>query len=469
MFLKVGGNSLARYNPLVVSMAFGINLSKNDWLKLVAIVVVLAFVFEGFAINSQNSAANGAGGTGSSDLDNFVGDASGNATILSWDPGLVVSGGEGTADEIALMKKEGLVAYATESADGTVLSLSGKSAFADTARRLLSANATVFGYASVSLDNVRVIGNGIARNVSSETFRFRLSPVFDAGDSFPVKFQAQVTNGRMVAVGSLQLSAPEPEATVVEPVSLSIKGETFVAAVPWERRNEFSASTFNAALGAGYNATYKKRSAVLFDPALTAEGSGRLAGALPTYAISLQGGSMAVVSSFTDREKIIQDMGKLGLSPLFQDSAVEISVFNASNRTLGDVSEKLSLILGENFSMAKTYQIEAVLPNIVMAESGNYSLSSTKLTLTSNSAPTNGSLVAIRFTRLGRSIIGIERAQLVSLADMIVPEINDTAADMVVPVENGTASNGSRAGMVVPVENANGSIPFESASNAIGG
>lgn len=456
----------------VVPMVFGINLSKNDKLKLFALAVALFFIFEIYSINSQYRAGTTGADGSAIDIDNFDGLGSANATILSWDPGLLVSGEDSAKLEIEALKKDGLISYSSEGSEGTIVTLSGRTAFPEVVRRLLGANATLTGYASVSLSNIRVQGNDVGRNVSSETFRFRLPPVFEPGDTVGATFQARVENGKLVAVGDLQFAPQQPLTAIVAPVSLRVKDEFYQAQVQWNERNAYSQGTISDLIGTGYNATYRKRAAITFDPALTQAQVATLAGSLPQYAISLQAGALVVASGFNDTQRASEDLGTLGLNPVFLPSIIEIVPNAPGNESYAYVLEKLAGVLGNDTKLQRAYTIEATLPGTIEAEGRNYTMPQATLDIGSASLPTDGSMVALLFTPMGRMVVGIDRAQIVSLQALMDeqnPEsiaLPDANASTIEEMNASAIAEGNASAIEAAsgAENGNSTLPFSSAS-----
>jgi hypothetical protein len=410
----------------------GKEIARNELLKWFAIAIVAFFILETFAIYSQYSSSGGTGSAGATSLDNFVGTATGNATVISYDPGIIVSGGASADAAIEALKNDGMVAFSSKGPDGTVVSLSSRSYMQQAVSRLLAANATVSGYASVAVNNIRVEGTGISRNVSSKTMRIALQPVYDPGDVLQVSFPAQVENGEMTGWGQVQVAPQQPVSVVVSLENVTVKGEYYQGTVPWEQRTVINASDLGAKLGSGYNVSFRRINTIGFDPLPNSTQSSNLSSNLPAYVTGYQAGRISVAAQFNDSAKIKSDMAAFGLNPAFSPSVLEIR--QTGSGSVEGVQADVFAAIGLNLTFSKTFEIGAILPATVIGNGENYTLTQRNLTLASPVEPTGSEMAVIQFTPIGRLAGAIERAQL--LPSVALPQgntdesfigINDTA------------------------------------------
>lgn len=426
----------------------GFEVSRDDMMKAFAAIIVIAFVLEGIAINQQNATTSGTKTTTASSLETFVGTGTGNATIVSYDPGLIVTGDNYTDAEIASLEKEGIVSYSSKSSDGTIVSLSSRTALPEVVSRLLAANATlIYDYASVTFSNVKVQGTGFTRNVSAQTLRVPLQPYYEIGDTLSATFQAQVQDGQLVYVPGLQL-APEAEGIAyVKPASLSITGEFLMGQVPWSMRNSINQSALTDAFK-GYNVTYKKRSYVYFETQPTSAQAQQLTTSLPTYALAYQSGIMSIAGQFNDTGKITSDMAAYGLVPVFSPSLIEIR----GGEGIGNATAKVLNISGIEGNFTNEYDISATLPSTIAANGKNYTLPQNIVSLQAEAPPRNTSLVEMLYMPQGRVITSVLSAQLVVPIPAVIP--NATAS---FPPANSTAVNSTIAANATNPAEANAS------------
>lgn len=453
-------------------MAFGINLSKEDIIRIFAVLVVVAFVFEIIAFNQpQNVNRGSASGTSTnatgSNLDNFQGNAVGNITVVSWDPALIVlNENEITLKEIEAMKAEGLVAYSSNTSQGLILTLAQKKAFAEVAARIYATNATALADTAGSVSGAKVQGDGFVRSAQGGTFTFRLPPLFEQGDVFEAVFPALVQNGKIVAVGNAEPTVQPSVSALFAPEKMNVSSRYYVLQVPWELRNSVNSTELSAALG-GANVSVKKRSMIQFDSSTSQEKIAALSSNLPSYALSFQQNSISVPGGFVDRQKAEDDLYSRGVKAVFPNSTVQISGVKGMEPNLTLIAQEAAKYGMGNATITPAYVIAVTLPKKIDVEGKNYTTVLRELEFPSQSEPIDGAMIGIVFTPYGRAIDTIEKIQLFNpqiynfnqTTDINGNETNVTAPEQ--PNVNATA-NASAA----VVANATGA-PSQSNATAI--
>lgn len=420
-------------------MALGIKLSKTDIAKIFAVGIVLVFVIQILVGYLPNAGRSGGDGSQSpTSYDTFDGTGTANGTVTSWDPVLIVIGDDARiAAEISKLKGEGLVTYSSAAQGATVVNLASAKDVSAVAIRLLSDNATVLGDASVSLSNIKVAGADFQRDVPPTTFRYRMPPMFEVGDTMALSFNAKVVNGQMYTVSNLALPTPEPLISIAHPDSVRVVGEFYRANVPWESRNALNQQMVAGTFGKYGNATYKVRSFIGVTPDFSSAQGQQLANALPNYALGAQQNIMPVVRGFNDSARAKADLAKYGMTGDFPPAVIEIRPKDGK-LDIGELNDVMNGTYGMNVTFGRQYDVEITIPAKVPYGGAEYTLLNNTMMATAARLPSSSALSAFRFTPYGRWGINLEAVSFLE-QDLFNGTNTDSTA---VPAYDATAATG---------------------------
>ncbi|MDE1798227.1 MAG: hypothetical protein KGH63_02375 [Candidatus Micrarchaeota archaeon] len=388
--------------------------------KIIALLVVLAvstvaLIYSGPGVSGGSSTT--PADTGANAIDTFNGTASTNATLLSWDPSLVVVGsGLGLDSLVTELKDAGVVTNDVSTPDGRILRLADSADVFNLTQQLTALNLSVYDEAVISVPDVNVVGPGIEKTVAGSTFRYTTVPIFDQGDVFPITFQAQVVNGQLYSLGSIRFDAGAPTQAEVLPLNAALNSTFWRVSVPWESRNA-NANQLQAYLPGGSFVAYKPRSYVTFSPPLSTDQLDLLSQHMPAYAVSLQPGLMGVNNNMTNRSLIIRDLAAVGLNATFPDSLMDVWAWRYPNETEAQWKSRSFGIFNQTFpglvadNVTTTYRLELTLPASI--SDGTYTYIVTNRTLDMNSLypPQDGYTVKLIFTPVGRRAVQFTQAE----------------------------------------------------------
>ncbi len=453
-------------------------IKKEDRARYGAIALILVFIFSTAAIY-MNSGFRLSGGAGVSSpgpnaptpsIDTFNGTASANATLVSWDPSLVVVGSSPDLDALVQsLKDQNIVTYDLETADGRILRLASGAYVFNLTQEVTALNLTAYADGVLSLPDVRVTGSGIEKTVPGSTFRYNTVPVFEQGDTFPVSFSANVVNGQLVSLGNLRIDAGAPVRLQIVPLNQTLNATFWRVNVPWESRG-VNYNQLQANLPGGSYVTYNLRSYVEF-------GSERCAGAgdarrciwnatpldpaylnalgarTPAYAVSLQPGLMGVNLNMTNRSQVAADLTAFGLKEYvhpnetdtwldiwalchsgenanqtghlfrFAESPMDIRGYRYPNETDEKWLSRTQGVFNQTFpglvlNFTTTYRLWLTLPPTVGMPGGPaYMVTNRTLALNSLYPPMENGTVQTVFTPVGRRVVQFDQAEYLPRID----------------------------------------------------
>lgn len=438
----------------------------EDRPKFATLVIAMIFVFSTIAIYTANRSGSSdvpAPKSGDGGLDTFNGTAIINATMTRWEPTLLVQGISPRLEaRVEQLKAEGTILYDTRTGDGWLLRLADSRQVYPVANELMDLGTSVTGFASISIPSVRLEGGSIAQTVSGGAFSgLRLEPVFAQGDLVPMQILAGASGGQLNTLINLAVLPGAPIEAEIEPRNATLNYTFWRTLVPWELRNINHAQLEANMLG-GSSVFYKPRSFVTFDPPLNSGQLTLLNSRLPTYATTLQPGLMGVERNMTDRRRVQQDLGAVGIQPNFTDSPMDIRPYR-ENKTDEQAEEYIktawnSTYEGLQANFTKTYRLLVDLPSTLNGSDGRtYWMANHTFFLNSRHPPMEGGTVKLTFTPMGRRVTVFEfaqyspRGQLTPLEELVanagVKDAseggNRTAASAGGPNANPNASSGA--------------------------
>jgi len=297
-------------------------MQKTDWYKIGAIVIVLAFAFEGISSGMLRQGGNKNGNRETPALD-LSGRALANVTLARYEPYVIVEGNESAIAEV----KEALLAsgnatYAIKSGESTIVSLKSGKSVQSAAALFEGAGAEVTASATVTLPaRIGIGGNGVTTTVpGGASFTMKIRPVYAEGEVVPASFDAIVKNGELVSVGNFQFVPLAISGARVNVILVGAPSYRRSIEVSWQDRAR------GKALAAESNASYKERSYVLVTSSAGADQISALL-AEANYVTSAQPGSgvVSVRNDFSDVEMANATLSRLGFEPVFPPSTASFA------------------------------------------------------------------------------------------------------------------------------------------------
>lgn len=337
-------------------------MKKSDWYKIGAIVIVVAFVVEAFALGMMNSNGNDSGSSGAAAATGLSGTASANVTVARYEPYLIVDGEKSAIDAVkSMLVEKGDATYAIASGESVIVSLKSSKSVPSAAAEFEKANATAYATAIISMpSSVRVQGDGVATTVDSgSSFTMRIRPVFEEGEIVPASFAANVQGGQIVSIGNFNFL---PNVVTGAFVNATLSGAPlpgYQVVVPWESRGAGKAAAL------AQNATYKERSFILIPQdtrdeilqGMLAQGTGFVTSAQPGTGI------VSVRNDFADISAANSTLSLLGIDAVFPPSVAAIT-----GGEDGNASEKANALLSAleeanvSASLVETNLLRVALP-----------------------------------------------------------------------------------------------------------
>ncbi|MCX8175349.1 MAG: hypothetical protein N3E51_04035 [Candidatus Micrarchaeota archaeon] len=283
-------------------------MEKKQLYIIGAVVLVLLFLIEPFAIglmsNSQKGAAQPAKQKGSLSL---TGTVFTNITIAKYQPYIIVKGrGEAVEKAKQRLLESGNATYAASSGDSLIISLRDSRLAPAAAAEFEGANATVLATALIiTPPTIRVEGRGISTEAEGTSFNLQINPIFEEGSRVGATFTAAVEGGEVVGIGNFY---PLPEllrGIEVEAELLPSQPESYEIEVRWEDRAK--ARELASSLGA----SYREKSYILTSP--NASQQQLEAMKAKEYVTGVRPGLISVRNNFTNSTKAGQDLSSAGL------------------------------------------------------------------------------------------------------------------------------------------------------------
>ncbi len=180
--------------------------TKSNGIKLFAVLLVLAFLFETFAITqgSANILAEENGNEETQTPNLYFGVALTNATISSYGDVLGYSiSAEGNPEKLEAealrLKAEGLVSYTSKTQKGLVFNIPKGANLSGVVGRLAALNATLSARAEASLkDPLTFYTDNGTKSISVKSLRIEVDPTIPVGYQVGLRIKATITDERIL-------------------------------------------------------------------------------------------------------------------------------------------------------------------------------------------------------------------------------------------------------------------------------
>lgn len=359
-------------------------MKKTDIYKIIAIVVVVAFVVEAIAMGvmGNNSNANGNKATPKIDIE---GTTVANVTIVRYEPYLTVSGNRSGMDvaKQALIDR-GDATYAILSGENMIVNLKNSKVVPSAAAEFEKLNATPYATAIIALpSNIRLQSEGIVTTVPADfSFNMRIRPVYDEGETVAASFSASIQKGQIISIGGFAFMPSMVNGARVNATVFDDPRQSHSINVPWESRN------IAKEIAAMHNATYKEKSYIIIQKNASEEQLSKLLTDGKVFITNAQAGTgiVGIRNGFVDMAAANLTISATGLSPIFPPSTVNLDessleIAEAIILAFGEKGINATLVeknsfaveLKENFEWGgKTYQPGSILIPLEQAGETNY-------------------------------------------------------------------------------------------------
>lgn len=290
---------------------------KAMYIAAFAVVIVVLFIIEPFAIGIIQTAGNSggnAGGNGNA-TGMVLGTANANITFVRYEPYLIVSGNGSAIEEVKdRLISEGIATYAVWSGDSLVVSLKDSKGVPSAASEFELVNASSLATAYLTTaDKVAVISNdGKKVEADGMGISMQVVPLYEEGSTHEASFQARVEGGELTGMGSVSILPLAVKGVPVEAILSSQPQETYSVIVAWKDRQ------LAKPLALANGATYKGRSFIYVANA-TKEQLDAAVASLP-YVTGTQPGIVSVQNDYTDSETVGLALFQQGLTAIFPES-----------------------------------------------------------------------------------------------------------------------------------------------------
>ena len=310
-------------------------MDKYGWYKLLAIIVVGAFILQGFA----TGALSGGGqpnqeeeGEGSS----FTGNAFANVTLVRYEPYLIVEGSGTGAEEVKdRLIDEGIATYAVPSQGKLVVSLKTSKSVVSAASEFEKANASAIATAVIrTSEDVRVEGEGIVTTAKGTSFNLQIRPILEEGSVHQARFLARVENGFVTGIGEFSIVPEFVENAIVFAGIASEKKTEYLVEIAWQNR------TAAREIVKSEGANYQEKSYIDILENATSEQLNAAALQGQDYITGTRPGIISVGNDFYDIELAGGQLFALGLFPTFPASVATFEN-QSTNETAVELYEKL--------------------------------------------------------------------------------------------------------------------------------
>ena len=389
--LRICYNDAERMSASVVTM------DKKQIYILIAVVVVLLFMIEPFAIGMMQSGSNAGGaiennGNAVPSAASFTGSTFVNMTITGYTPYIIVSGNSSGIESVKQgLIDEGVATYAVKQGEKLVVSLKNGKSVIYAAGQFRNANATVIATMQLSTPGRFNVSDGTNNaEVEGTTFAMQADPVYEEGSVQEASFPAQVDGGKLMGIGTLSfrpafVSGAAAEATLLPDSRI----ESEVVEVSWANR------TVAKKIAQQEGAAYKERSFMLYSGSATPDAVLASAGAAG-YMTGAQQGIISVRNDFSDEGAAMAALSPLGIILTFPPSLASFANNSAGNADA--LLAKLSLA-GVNATVSKAATVKIVLPDEAVKGGEAYRVPASLKVNTIDAAgiPQNASAVNVTF------------------------------------------------------------------------
>ncbi len=454
------------------------NMSKDDRQRYLVIGMIILFVFSTVAIYLFNPIGGGGGAgpipPGSSNASAFSGHGIANATLLSWEPVLVVSGNSSSANALLLQwQSDGLLTASPVMQSGSrILRLSDSKYVTSITSALLALNLSVRGQGAISIAQAFVSGSGINRTVSGGVYTYEDTPIFEEGDVFPVSFDAYVV-GTTIQSAPINLQPLSPGSLNVEFAPLSVKLNTtfFQTYVPWENRT-LKAGQYFVNLVGGDDMKYKPRSYVQTNAPITSTQRSALLAKPPAWLDNgnVQAYLIGVQTNYTDSTQIRNDLAPLGITPIFPDSVMAIFPYRG-NSTDAEIKARLISTwdetfpgLGQNFTIG--YVLDITLPPTLIIDGQTYQIANQTSQIASDYPPMASATLKAVFQPIGHTINGFSSPPVYSPpAGSASPAVNNSGTQTTSTQNPGSQTAQNSSGQMPALNSTGRAVPNSSSQN----
>ncbi len=383
-------------------------MEKNDIYKILALLVVAAFVIEGVAIGVlSGSGKQTSGGTGQQQGETLTGVAEAEMTIVRYEPYLIVTGDSAAIDAVKQkLTEEGLATYSVSSQDSVIVSLkSGKAApaaFLEFEKANLSATAS----AVVSTpDTIKVETDGATVSVEGTSFNMKMRPLYEEGAKVPSRFSANVQDGQLVSISNFMFLPSAITGAQVSAQLLNTSRTDYAVEVAWENRT----AAKQPALSEG--AAYRQKSFIIIPQNASQAQLDALK--IYDYITAAQPGILSVKNDFIDIETAKSHLSLMRLEASFPPSLATFS--NDTGNKSAALAEKLNAE-GINATLTSRQTARAALPEFIEQGGKKYSTRSAvvefELPDSSNLANATTIGLVLDFEAAGNAITSITSVEL---------------------------------------------------------
>ncbi|MCX8195336.1 MAG: hypothetical protein N3G22_04505 [Candidatus Micrarchaeota archaeon] len=311
-------------------------MKKEDWYKLIVLVIVAVFVFQmiSFSVLNQNKPAGGPSASSPKISVNGQGEA--NVTIVRYEPYVMVKGGEeGQVKNISKkLIDEGKATHAFQQDEWLVVGLKSGKDVPSAAQEFEKVNASVFASAALSTSSkIKVSGDGITTMIDGTSFTMRISPYFEEGEVVEAIFSASVVNGQIVQIENFLFLPVQVKGAVVKAQLTAEPKTEKIIEIGWKDRIAAKEKL------ASSKATYKPHSYIEIPQNASEQQLSTLRSKGASYITGIQPGIISVRNDFVDYERANADLGSVGLNGSFPPSIVLLE--NMTPEDISKVAEEL--------------------------------------------------------------------------------------------------------------------------------
>ena len=312
-------------------------MDKQMWYVAFAVGLVALFIIEPFAMGVLNSARQDKGSvTGGGSSVSLTGNVETNATVVRYEPYLIVTGNRTLVDAVKQkLIDSGVATYAVPSGESLIVNLKSSKSALSASAEFEKVNATAVATAVITTpNNMRVEGDGISTTVEGASFTMQIRPAYEEGAVVPVTFVANVQDGQIADIRNFAFLPEVVSGARVLASVQSLQQDEYVQ-VAWENR------TAAKAIVAAENASYKEKSFISVQQNATQQQLDAALAAGKGYVTGVQAGIISVRNDFADRAKADADLGALGLQAVFPYSLASFGNGTDAGAKAAALAEKL--------------------------------------------------------------------------------------------------------------------------------
>ncbi|MFA5108303.1 MAG: hypothetical protein WC492_02090 [Candidatus Micrarchaeia archaeon] len=379
-------------------------LSKNDYIKYGTYVLILIFILStaGIYLGSFGSSSK----TQTATPDIISGRAVANATIISWEPSIEVSGdSKELASLVSQLKANGSVTHDIKLSNGRILMLNGSSSIVQISSQIERLGLKPYSDAVLFVGPITIIAENTT-TFAGQNFRQKLVPIFEVGDTFEVSFSAQAANSIVYAASSLSIMQSPSFSVQLNAINSSLNSTALVISIPWSERNA-NYSQFINSLPSGAYANMTSRSFVTFSQVVSNEILQNISSSKPAYITSLQPSVISLNPKYSNESEVKSYFAQFGLNPIFAESSIEINSNSSDPMVLQNISSQfLNLYPNSSAKLSNAYGISLRLPQEFSYAGKNYTLvEPNPIVLISGYPPSEDGIVSLSIIAVGNKVI----------------------------------------------------------------